>query len=216
MRSILVLILLVSSYQIAKGQNVNRAWGWSKHAHGAGVKSNGPVRVDVYGNVYSLINFTSLFLYGSYSYNSPMGNTALIKHDRYGNVMYIKIYPDNISVLAVDNDENVYLAGGDLMIRLGWNGGEYWRRNLGSGAGVTSRIDDMIVDYDQNIIVVGAFLGWNINWGGIPLSASGSNAHVIVSKINPSGTAIWADCSKSDVGEYDCKVGVTEIITFIC
>lgn len=209
MRLIIVLILLSSSYCIAEAQNVNRTWGWSKHAHGAGVKENLQVRVDVYGNVYSLIRFYGLFVYGSYSYNSPMGNTALIKHDRYGNVIYIKIYPLEMRALAVDNDENVYLAGGDLMIRLGWNGGEYWRRNLGSGfGGVTGRIEDMVVDNDQNIIVAAIFTGDNFTWAGIPISANTNNIHVIVSKINPSGLGIWATCAKNGTDDYFPKVAV--------
>ncbi len=208
MRLIIVLILLSSSYCIAEAQNVNRTWGWSKHAHGAGSKGNGHVRVDIYGNVYSLISFYGLFIYGSYSYNSPMGNTALIKHDRYGNVIYIKIYPLEISALAVDNDENVYIAGGDLVIRLGWNGGEYWRRNLGSGVGVTGRIEDMVVDNDQNIIVAAIFTGDNFTWAGIPISANTNSIHAIVSKINPSGLGIWATCAKNGTDDYFPKVAV--------
>ena len=215
----------------------NGIYGWTKRIGGTGNDGASGIAVDTSGNVYIAGSFWGEFDFADdFSGHSDLKTSA----DMY-NAFVTKLSPsgdyfwtkriggednDKASGIAVDADDNVYIAGSfrgefdfaddfagepdqgashgdeDIFITMLTADGDYgWSRRMG-GAGADAACA-VAVDSSGGIYVTGYFeqtVDFRADFGGNNTKTSAGKQDIFITKVSPDGTYAW---SRRMGGVYD-------------
>jgi len=109
------------------------------------------------------------------SFGLQTHDIATIRYDSSGNIRWLARFEDAMpTAMAVDDDDNVYLAAGDsLVLKYDPPGNLVWDTRFGNPGGATSAIG---VDASQNVYVT----GWTAN-----------HRQYLTAKLDPAGELVW-------------------------
>ena len=207
--------------------NSNGTYGWTKRMGGAGHDGASGIAVDADDNVYVAGYFEGAVNFGAdfsdAGDKTSLGNTDIFvtKIDANGTYGWTKRIGgadnDKASGIAVDADDNVYIAGSfrggfdfaddfagepdqgashgdeDIFITMLTADGDYgWSRRMGGAGADTARA--VAVDSSGGIYVTGYFeqtVDFRADFGGNNTKTSAGNQDIFITKVSPDGTYAW-------------------------
>lgn len=188
---------------------------WANHygASGAALTANGVAVDDLQRSVVAGGLSGSVDMGGGLLTSAGGQDVLVAKFVDDGSLMWSKRFggagDQTATAVAVDGQQNVILAGnifsgsinfggddladqgsGDIFVaKLDKLGAHVWSKRFGDADKQVATA--IAVDASGNVIVAGSFQG-TIDFGGQPLTASGSGKHAFVAKLGADGKYIWS------------------------
>lgn len=225
MKHIILLVILICSYQYSATAQLESKWTWSKSYNNTTHAFAIFAETDIDGNTYTVVSHQDSIMVGStplpainkgYSY-------ALLKHDANGNLKYVKeihstnpnayIYANGIDV---DDSGNVYIVGEytysltigtSTMLGVGNNdedafiakldkqGNVLWMKR--TGGKLRDHLSDVAISASGDVIITGFFSDTAHSYDTFKVNdAAYGNRNFLLAKMTPAGDFKWIKYSK--------------------
>jgi len=144
----------------------------------------------------------------------------VVKYDQNGNVIWAKKYGGSVDEEALsicsDNSNNIYVCGNysstllsfgtinlinttsngvcrDLFIvKLDSNGNTIWAKSAGGNANNFDEARHVAISNSGDVFIAGNYSGTTMSFGSVALTSANSSKDIFLTKLNSSGTALWA------------------------